>query len=624
MPKYGIHEIVLSRAINALTSSSNPTERQTGNEMNSHRGLAMLGAIGPDIFFWAPDYTLVDKFYRLYTNIDKIVDAYREITRPFREVKDAVGEATEAVVGSLAPSTVDLIKHLINEIKETTQLFKATVSTGLFAGVLNITDFISEMSSLPSLSAQFFNQFVPPFQNQMKNQQLHDVTEWYWFDMLHYRRTGRFARELVNSARTGSARQRAYAFGYLSHVSTDVVGHGFVNQVVGAPYRLNVQRHVTVENYMDVWAYNRYYQGENVAKTSLTRLGLPNPNQLPNEIVDLLDGAFRTTYSDLYPTRLGDPGFLSKAQIKQTYEIFYKVMEIIEKMVVDRPEEPFSGVVDILSNALDDLLEPPPSPPDPPSDLTTCSWGDILSFGLTSSSRDCYEEFFEQAGQWMEYVGELLLWTFETMLDLLDLILATILALPISALLALLYGIQLLLYQFYQQCRSVLAQNGFSLPDPDDITNSTGRALTTTFLGCGTPFKYPNLRNDSRSHLVCPNAGIETPVTAPDFYSYSNEVNSTNFIENVTFSLNTLTSYSQASTPSETVQLERQSKQIGNAIDFTKWMISVAANTSASVDEQNIVYANWNLDGDRGYGYKTWNGKLSADQLNVESESYVE
>ena len=624
MPKYGIHEIVLSRAINALSSSNISIEQQAGNKMDAHRGLAMLGAIGPDIFFWAPDYTLVDTFYKFYENIDIIVDRYHEITQPFREIKDAVGDATEAVVGSLAPSTVDLIKHLINEIKETTQLFKTTVSTGLFAGVLNISDFISEIASLPSLSTQFFNQFVPPFQNQMKNQQLHDVKEWYWFDMLHYRRTGQFARELVNSARNGSARQQAYAFGYLSHIGTDVVGHGFVNQVVGAPYRLNVQRHVTVENYMDVWAYNNYYEGENVAKTLLSRLGLPAPSQLPNEIVDLLDGAFRAAYSDLHPTRLGDPGFLSKDQIKETYEIFYKVLEILEKMVVDRPEEPFSGVMDILNNALDDLLEPPPSPPAPDPDLTTCSWGDILSFGLTSSSRDCYEEFFEQAGRWAEYIGELLLWTFETMMDFLDLILAALLSLPISALLALLYGLQLLLYQFYQQCRSVLAQNGFSLPDPDDLNNSIGRALTTTFMGCGPLFKYPNLRNDSRSHLVCPKSGIETPATAADFYSHSNEVNSTSFIENVTFSLNMLSSYSQASTPLETLQLERQRKRIGNAIDFTKWMIAVAANTNASVDEKNIAYANWNLDGDRGYGYKTWNGKLKANQREIESESYVE
>ncbi|GAH62105.1 unnamed protein product, partial [marine sediment metagenome] len=57
---------------------------------------------------------------------------------------------------------------------------------------------------------------------------------------------------------------------------------------------------------------------------------------------------------------------------------------------------------------------------------------------------------------------------------------------------------------------------------------------------------------------------------------------------------------------------------------FTKWMIAVAANAGASVNQQNMVYTNWNLDADRGYGYKTWNGKLKANQLEVESESYVE
>jgi hypothetical protein len=31
----------------------------------------------------------------------------------------------------------------------------------------------------------------------------------------------------------------------------------------------------------------------------------------------------------------------------------------------------------------------------------------------------------------------------------------------------------------------------------------------------------------------------------------------------------------------------------------------------------NVVFTNWNLDSDRGYGYKTWSGKLTAPNLAI-------
>ena len=39
-------------------------------------------------------------------------------------------------------------------------------------------------------------------------------------------------------------------------------------------------------------------------------------------------------------------------------------------------------------------------------------------------------------------------------------------------------------------------------------------------------------------------------------------------------------------------------------------MIGNAANPVAGDGTQQVVFTNWNLDGDRGYGYKTWEGQL--------------
>jgi len=293
-------------------------------------------------------------------------------------------------------------------------------------------------------------------------------------------------------------------------------------------------------------------------------------------------------------------------------------------MQVSRPEEPFAGVADVLSAALDDLLEEPPSPPPTPSQA--CGWGDILSFGLSDSSRDCYDEFFDNAQEWMEYLGELFMWSLETLADLLDLLLASLLALPITALLAILYGIQLLLYGIYREMRATLAFQGFLFPEPEDLETSHGRNLTTTYQGCGSG-KFPRWKAATAGHLVCPVLGVESPNTLADYYAASNLVTPLDFIRTTPFSLADLLSYAGSSNPDLTRQYERQQKRIGNAIDFTTWMIQTAGDASASEEHKSAAFTNWNLDSDRGYGYKAWEGTIVPPAANadprVNSEAFA-
>ncbi|MBN2736286.1 MAG: zinc dependent phospholipase C family protein [Spirochaetales bacterium] len=620
MPKYGIHEIVLNKAVEGLAGSSDANVRNVHSNIMANKPYANLGAIGPDLFFWGADYEAADKLFKLYKNIEKIKEIFDQVLAPISAVKEAVGEATEAVVGTLAPNTLQLVKSALERVRDTATLFKTTVASGLFTGVLNISDYFAEAFKLPLASAELFDLFSPPLYAQLKNGEVPNVKNWYWFDMLHYRRTGTFSQNLLNLSRSGTNEQKAYAYGYLSHIATDLTGHGFVNEIVGGPYRMNVQRHATVENYLDCWAFSKYHGGENISEKLVETLNLPQPDQLSGSIIQLLDNCFRKTYSDLFPTRLRNPGFYTQDEIARCYEFFYTVLTGLEGTKVDPPEEPFSGVADILNNALNDLLEPPPSPPPAPS--SACSWSDIFSFGLTQSSRDCYEEFFEQAAQWVEYLAELALWTFETMLDLVDLLMSLLLSLPITVLLAILYGIQMLLYSVYQNIRTTLAQFGFIYPSQEELSSSVGLTLSTTLLSCASPFKYPFMRDNRFSHLLCPGAGIETPATAPDFYGSSPPAEASGFIENLPFDPVALKEYAQSTSPQNTRELHRNGRRIGNAKDLCQWMITAAATQSP--ENKAICFTDWNLDSDRGYAYKIWTGRLNAVDNHMAPEMFGE
>jgi hypothetical protein len=619
MPKYGIHQITLQKTIEKLRQSNQSNERVIGNNLQINNGLSNLGAIGPDLFFWAPDYELADKLFNFYDEYRKVIDIYNQVVAPIETIKQAAGDVVDATVGSLAPSSIELIKLSLDKVRETATDLKTALSSQLLFGLLGINDLFYQMGLIPNLTNSLFNTFAPTLQSQLNSGATIDISSWYWFDLLHYRRTGLFGQNLINNSTNDY--QKAYGYGYLSHISTDTIGHAFVNQVVGGPYRLNVQKHALVENYMDTWAYKYYYDSE-ISETLLSKLNLPDPNNLPSDIIDIIDRSLRMTYNNLFPTRLRNPGFLTRDEIKKTYERFYTILEITSSMNIKRPDKPFDNVEEILSQALEDLMEAPPSPPS--TSVESCSWQDILSAGLTSSSRDCYEEFFNEAGKYFEYLGELLIWTFETLLDIIDLIIASLLSLPISALLALLYGVQLLAYQMYNVAKQAIAEAGITYPSSEMLNTSIGLAVTSTCNNCSPPFKYPRFREDSFSHFVCPASNLEDPSTAADFNQPLIDILPNTFIENIAFDISSLRAYALSASPTATREYEHQAKRIGNAVDFSRWLISTSSDSNNP--DRPLTETDWNLDSDRGYGYKNWKGlgdNSNSQERKINSESYM-
>ena len=166
---------------------------------------------------------------------------------------------------------------------------------------------------------------------------------------------------------------------------------------------------------------------------------------------------------------------------------------------------------------------------------------------------------------------------------------------------------------------------------PDALNSGLGRNLTTPFQCLIENFKYPRKsKGADTSHLACPPSAYEKPITAVNFNLHENSdidpgsYTPEYFISQVPFDFNSLEKYALAKSPEETRALHRESSRIGNAVNFTTWMIKTASAQGVDQSLKSILYTNWNLDGDRGYGYKTWSGLVPENGSgNVIDEKYV-
>ena len=166
------------------------------------------------------------------------------------------------------------------------------------------------------------------------------------------------------------------------------------------------------------------------------------------------------------------------------------------------------------------------------------------------------------------------------------------------------------MFEVYQSARFLLSLEGFFTPEPADIVSSHGRNLTTPVHCRISPFKYPRFRDPLKSHLVCPTSAVEGPATTADFFPPDETTTAHGFIERLPLDLSALYAYAGSPSVEATRKLESAGRRIGNAIDLTAWVIQTAADDGAEAGAKGVAHTDWNLDSDRGYGYKVWSGDI--------------
>jgi hypothetical protein len=239
---------------------------------------AALGAVGPDMFFFLQDYespAIPCDEIMLAMSLLYWLDDQGRLDDPWEGLLTIIGDVTGNVFVSLLRFLIKLNK-LWNDFVEALQdalgpILDAAgqladdLSGGLFSALgdafTQLKNGLLTLIATEALSSQDIFAFF-----SLKMRRGVDEQAFVWSDMLHYRQTSLVPRRMLELARqlrasADSADQEhaeqlvAFATGWITHVGTDVIGHSFVNEQAGGPFRTHWQRHHLVENHLDAFNY---------------------------------------------------------------------------------------------------------------------------------------------------------------------------------------------------------------------------------------------------------------------------------------------------------------------------------------------------------------------------------
>ncbi len=249
-----------------------------GQRMTDWPKFAALGALGPDLFFFMQDYAqpqIPSDELMLAMSLLYWLDDQGRLDDPW----DGLLAIIEDITGS---TFVALLRFLIKLSKLWQKFidgFMDIVGPILDAAGQVINDLTGGLlSELGDLFTQLKNDLVALIMEEalswqdifaffsLKLRTGVDEKAFVWSDMTHYRLTSYVPRRLLEHAKTLAAsadpldkqhaeQLTAYALGWISHLATDTVAHGYVNEQAGGPFRTHWQRHHLVENHMDAFNY---------------------------------------------------------------------------------------------------------------------------------------------------------------------------------------------------------------------------------------------------------------------------------------------------------------------------------------------------------------------------------
>ncbi len=283
----------------------------------------LLGCQGPDfLFFNTKDWPgglgdAVETYFKVYDAIEDFKKSLLALVpQPILDALDALGAAADEVVSH--SSTLTELEQLFSDMGAVTDALAA-----------NLTEMIKEFIS----DFNLFDALGHPYRDgQPKG-------EWWWFDALHYRKTGRYAKALLNGTQPDSP-LHLYALGYLTHFTADTVGHPYVNINCGGPYRNQSQRHKTGENFQDVfnmqahtaddWNRSKIHAHYNFNFTGPVSLPgaedeVPDPNtHLPKDLAKLIADTINGLYEggDTDDNEYGR--HISADDVNNAYRLWYK------------------------------------------------------------------------------------------------------------------------------------------------------------------------------------------------------------------------------------------------------------------------------------------------------------
>ena len=613
--------------------------------MQARPNFASLGAIGPDLFFFLPDFrdskglplssvlVQVLKFLEgLYEKLDPYVEKYNEYLGPITE---NAAEQMSRLTGGLSESVGNIIGELGDILIAAIEAF-ATDQIDIF---------------------EYFS---------LGHNRGWDEQAFLWSDMLHYRRTGQFGRALVATAVampdvSDRDKALAYAMGYLTHVATDVTGHAFVNSIAGGPFRLHWQRHHLVENHMDAFRYLsdplRPGSGTQYPQVTESALyydiafnegdGSPVARPAYPEGNTLRDNWTRRRLLDLDSELAAPiPDLLYQAITKVFYADGGKHPKILRdddgKPTTDLIEETYRLLFRYLKmTTVDGFGHEPPPPPDVFPNLQFPTFNDPGSHESAPGSDGNDGDWWDDVLDFLLSVVKTILYIIEVAIYLATLpwaILADVLTYPPR--LGLYYALELPLFHLFKNFRALLVMTGYLLPmddeisvglvhvgapdpkafhnlldDAGDVFGGVGENLLermpfrdqkyprlTAFEEYKAPWKYPA---NEAPELLKTVAGPYARFSDPNVLFGNVPTNA-----DIRDRLQDAQDQAEANAVGDDLRTDRH---LGDAVSFSSYLIWLDSRDNPQPDGSRPPLIDWNMDADRGYGHHCWDWNRQKD-----------
>jgi hypothetical protein len=250
--------------------------KECADAMNKWPKFTAVGAIGPDIFFFLEDYNqklIPSDEIMLAMSLLYYLDDQGRLDDPYDGLITILAE----VIGDTWANILRFIVQLDKLWKGFVKKFNELIGPILDKAGQIIDDLAGGLfTALGDAFTQLKNGLVALVEEELltegdifgwfslKMRKGYDEQAFLWSDMTHYRRTSVVPAQLISRAQEmlkdettmeHGEQLLAFALGWVVHVGTDVVGHSFVNEQCGGPFRTHWQRHHLIENHIDAWNY---------------------------------------------------------------------------------------------------------------------------------------------------------------------------------------------------------------------------------------------------------------------------------------------------------------------------------------------------------------------------------
>ena len=294
MPNLAYHIEVLDQVIQQRVGLGDPVAININNS-SQLKQFAVLGAMGPDMLRYTPVSPALATFLsnfippatsgtpltpaQIATQTTAIQTAMSSLastnqTLAFELYFNPLGAIYSVLFSSLVVPVWPMLDKITDFFNKLEVIVQNQDEIGLAEIIGQLSDFQNMSNSLKSLPSSLqllqvvvgaiitqgpwmeMNQSFPPPATTIVDRR---------YEFLRWHKTGEFAQNLLSNATTDS--QKAYAFGWMCHVSTSVTSEPFINNITGGPYRTHWWRNRLAGNYVDSWTFGFFEQTPNPTMT---------------------------------------------------------------------------------------------------------------------------------------------------------------------------------------------------------------------------------------------------------------------------------------------------------------------------------------------------------------------